>query len=75
MKYILLNLAYQGSPIPNSDGSFTQSANILIGIEGDKYGFTQMQMVQASFTPADTVASIQATIQAAANAFIDNYNS
>lgn len=76
MNYILTNIVYQDSPVVNGDGTFTQYANITIGIEGDIYGFTQMQRISVGFTTTDTVASIQASIVQAANDCISRlYNS
>jgi hypothetical protein len=77
INYILTNIVYDGAPVVINYSSFTQNATLVIGIEGDIFGFQQNQHTGISviFYATDSVLDVQSRIQTAAEDYVQaNYN-
>jgi hypothetical protein len=76
MNYIITKLEYQNSAYANPDGTFSQAIQLTIGIEGDKFGFTQLANLIVNFLSTDSVSDVQTKIIIVSdNYLLTNYNS
>jgi ABC-type sulfate transport system substrate-binding protein len=74
MNYILLGITY-GTITDNHDGSFNQNSSIMVGIEGDTFGFFQYRDINIPFNSSMSVGDVQAAVQQAALDYVtNNYN-